>query len=498
MLARPSRRAPLPLLLSLLVGLPLVGAAVTASPAATRTLPPSEVEGFVSELDSALPAADPQARALRVTVAQQDEDPDEDGLSNAIEADLGLDPENADTDGDGTRDGDEDTDRDGLTNIDEVRLTHTRPDRTDSDGDGTSDAREDPDKDGLANRFEINRTRTHPRLEDSDRDGIHDGYEDRDGDLLSNKGEQRYKTNPNKRNTDGDRRTDWYEDSDRDGIPNGREQDSGPIPSSLRPKLSRATRDVPPIHDRSCHSRGTDTSPGACTWTFGPRAGRKLVILTGDSHAAHWLPALLKVAEHRGWKLMTITKSSCPVADVQPATGNGDAQDRACVTWRHRAWARIQSLKPDLVIASSLDSYAFRVGSGARSKSDSVWKAALTTSLRRLGKGPTKVLMLGDVYPWGPQGGVLDCLRAHPRNISACSRTRSAPTASWVRGRDRVGTAAARAANARFRSTHDILCPYDPCTLVVDRMLVTRDGGHISATYSREIWRAIDRMIPKL
>src|SRR6188472_3140679 len=84
MLARPSRRAPLPLLLSLLVGLPLVGAAITASPAATRTLPPSEVEAFVGELGAALPAADPQVRALRVTVAQEDEDPDEDGLSNAI------------------------------------------------------------------------------------------------------------------------------------------------------------------------------------------------------------------------------------------------------------------------------------------------------------------------------------------------------------------------------------------------------------------------------
>ena len=496
MFARPSRRAPLPLLLALLIALPLVGAAVAVRPAASSQLPATEVEAFVTELGAAMRADDLLGSDTRVRVAQEDEDPDEDGLASDLEIDLGLDPDDPDTDDDGTPDGDEDTDGDGLRNIDEVRLTETHPGRVDSDGDGRSDAREDPDRDGLYNRFEVNRTRTDPRDEDSDRDGIHDGYEDRDGDLLSNKGEQRFGTNPNQRNTDGDRRSDWYEDSDRDGIPNGREQDAGPIPSSLRPRLSRATDDVPPTHRKSCHSRGTATTPRACSWTFGPRQGRKLVVLTGDSHATHWVPALIRVAEQRGWKLMNITKSSCPVADVVP--GYGDAQDRACRTWRHRAWARIQALKPDLVIASSLDSYAFLDAKGARSKSDSVWKAALTRSLRQLGKGRTRVLMLGDVYPWGARGAVNDCLRRHARNIAACQKPRSSATASWVRNRDKVQAAAARNAAATYRVTRNILCPYDPCSLIVDRILVTRDGGHLSATYSREIWRALDRLIPDL
>jgi hypothetical protein len=106
--------------------------------------------------------------------------------------------------------------------------------------------------------------------------------------------------------------------------------------------------------------------------------------------------------------------------------------------------------------------------------------------------------MLGDVYPWGAQGAVLQCLRRHTRNIASCQMTRSSSNAAFVRRRDRVQQAAANAANARFRPTRTILCPYDPCALIVDRILVTRDGGHLSATYSREIWRAIDRLIPNL
>ncbi len=496
MLARPSRRAPLPLLLSVLIGLPIAGAALTVRPAATRQQPPTEVEAFITELGAALPADRLQTSQLRIGVAQEDEDPDEDGLSSQLEIDLGLAPDDPDTDDDGILDGDEDTDGDGLSNLDEVRLTRTRPDRADSDRDGTSDAREDPDRDGLRNRFEVNRTRTDPRHKDSDRDGIHDGYEDGDGDLLSDRGEQRFGTNPNKRDTDGDGRSDWREDHDRDGIPNGREQDAVPLPGSLRPRLSRASDDVPPVHDRSCHSRSTNTTPRACSWTYGPRQGRKLVVVTGDSHATHWLPALIRVADHRGWKLMSITKSACPVADVLPAPG--DARDRACVTWRHRAWARIQALRPDLVIASSLDSYGFRNGSNARSKSDSAWKVALTRSLRKLGKGRTRVLMLGDNYPWGVRGRFLGCLKQHSRNIAPCLKSRSSGTASWVRRRDKVQAAAAKSAGAVFRPTRHVLCPYDPCPVVVDRMLLTRDGAHLSATYAREIWRALDRMIPDL
>lgn len=477
MVARPSRRALLPLVLALLIGVPLAAAAVTVHPAATSEQA-GEVDAFVSELGAALPADGFDTRSVRSVAQQGDEDPDP-------SPDPSPTPEPTPT-----PDPKKDSDGDRLYDKDEKALG-LDPHKKDTDGDGIRDDLEDPDRDGLTNWFELYRSRTDPLRKDTDRNGLHDGIEDPDGDLLSNRGEQRFKTRPLKRDTDGDGRSDW-----REGSNQGRRQDARAIPGSLKPRLSRATEDVPPIHERSCHSRGTSTVARACSWTFGPRKGRKLVILTGDSHAAHWVPALLKVAEHRGWKLMTITKSACPVADVLKAPGG--TEQLACSRWRKNAWARIQSLKPDLVVASSLDSYRFVIGSGSRSRSDSAWKAALTRSLRKLGKGSTRVLMLGDVYPWGAQGAVLVCLRRNTRDISACQKTRSSPTSSFVRRRDKVEKAAAKDAGAMFRATREALCPYDPCALVVDGILVTRDGGHISATYSREIWRALDRIIPDL
>ena len=127
MFARPSRRAPLPLLLSVLIGLPLMGSRGRGAAGVTREQR-SQRGGGVRRgagcRDARGRHADPRHAG---TAGQEDEDPDEDGLSSELEIDLGLDPEDPDTDGDGTPDGDEDTDGDGLTNIDEVRLTETGP-----------------------------------------------------------------------------------------------------------------------------------------------------------------------------------------------------------------------------------------------------------------------------------------------------------------------------------------------------------------------------------
>jgi hypothetical protein len=79
-------------------------------------------------------------------------DPDNDGLTNLQEYQLGTDPNNSDTDGDGLSDGDE------------VNKYHTDPLNPDTDGDGLSDGQEV-------------KLGTNPLNPDTDGDGIPDGIE---------------------------------------------------------------------------------------------------------------------------------------------------------------------------------------------------------------------------------------------------------------------------------------------------------------------------------
>ena len=126
-------------------------------------------------------------------------DTDNDGLTDAQEADIGTDPTKADTDGDGLTDGDEvneygtdplsaDSDGDGLSDGEEVNSYDTDPLKSDTDGDGLSDGDEvneyrtdptaaDSDGDGLDDNEEINQYDTDPNNSDTDGDGISDGDE---------------------------------------------------------------------------------------------------------------------------------------------------------------------------------------------------------------------------------------------------------------------------------------------------------------------------------
>jgi outer membrane protein OmpA-like peptidoglycan-associated protein len=149
-------------------------------------------------------------------------DPDHDGLTNDEERQLGTDPHNADTDGDGLSDGSEvntyhsdplkaDTDGDGLSDGDEVLKYHTDPLKADTDGDGLRDGDEvmkyhtdplkaDTDGDGLNDGDEVMKYKTDPLKTDTDGDGLSDGDE-----------VMKYHTDPLKADTDGGSVSDGME-----------------------------------------------------------------------------------------------------------------------------------------------------------------------------------------------------------------------------------------------------------------------------------------------
>ena len=94
-------------------------------------------------------------------------DPDNDGLSNAQEAALGTDPNDADSDNDGIDDGAE------IGNDASLDAGDTNPLDADSDDDGLSDGDESLGRDRVPN----NGDETDPLNADSDKDGINDGTE---------------------------------------------------------------------------------------------------------------------------------------------------------------------------------------------------------------------------------------------------------------------------------------------------------------------------------
>ncbi|MCB9571896.1 MAG: tandem-95 repeat protein [Kofleriaceae bacterium] len=145
-------------------------------------------------------------------------DRDGDGLTDAVEEEIGSDPDDADTDDDGVRDGDEpnwrdDTDGDGVINVLDP----------DSDDDGLFDGTElgitepDPDTDVDAGHFipdgDAGATTTNPLDADTDDGGVSDGDEDANHDGVVDEGER----DPN--DPSDDQPVDPDPDTDGDGVP---------------------------------------------------------------------------------------------------------------------------------------------------------------------------------------------------------------------------------------------------------------------------------------
>lgn len=223
-----------------------------------------------TDSDSARTGADEAGNG----VADPAEDFDNDTLETGLEADIGTDPFDVDTDGDLLRD------------AFEHRYSTIDPTTNDTDGDGTPDTFEDPDNETLVNldeqrngtvptnpdtdndrlddAYEIRTAETDPTVADSDSartnrseagNGVTDGLEDfdheslvthveadigtdpfdadTDGDELTDAFEHRFETvDPLLADTDGDGTPDTLEDPDNETLVNIDEQRNGTVPTN--------------------------------------------------------------------------------------------------------------------------------------------------------------------------------------------------------------------------------------------------------------------------
>jgi len=73
-------------------------------------------------------------------------------------------------------------------------------------------------------------------------------------------------------------------------------------------------RSKPKINEDGCHIHIRQTISPRCE--YGDLTSDQTIVLYGDSHAAQWFPALELIGKKRGIKIVSLTKSACPSAEV--------------------------------------------------------------------------------------------------------------------------------------------------------------------------------------
>jgi hypothetical protein len=341
---------------------------------------------------------------------------------------------------------------------------------------GAGDPAEDGDRDGIPDDLEIAWGWSDPRRADTDQDGIPDGAEDTDGDGVSAAGEARVGTDPQRVDSDADGVDDWHDDADGDGRADGPRQDARPIPKGLRPSLAGAAKDRPRSYRDGCH-QNTGVTPIVCAYGA-TTAGAPTMVLFGDSHAAQWLPALDIIGRRAGWRLISITRSSCPAVRITIIARTNPKLGPICDAWRRRAVDIIGKVRPELVIVANFIGYDI-VGIPDRKSRErrQAWQDGWRWTFRRLGEHAGRVVLLGETPHFDTPA--VPCLERHPRDISRCSTPRRwAVHGTWDAWEARI----AAASGVEFVTTTSLVCPYDPCPVIIGDRLLVFDDGHLNAT----------------
>jgi hypothetical protein len=241
-------------------------------------------------------------------------------------------------------------------------------------------------------------------------------------------------------------------------------------PDPLDASLDRPRADVD-----HCQVGREVVTPVGCT--FSDPDGDTTVALVGDSKAMQWLPALEQAAVERGWRIVTVGKSSCTFSDGAAALW-GDPYPE-CDAWNKATMALPPGLEPDVVVTSANGGILLPEGASTRE----VLADAFARRWDDLGARGIPVLASGNT-PRSPND--LDvCAADHPRDLGACAFAKA--TATVGLGRQAMTLAAERSTNATYVDYTDAICPGTTCPLVIGHVVIHRAGDHITATYAATV-----------
>jgi len=222
----------------------------------------------------------------------------------------------------------------------------------------------------------------------------------------------------------------------------------------------KTVRMQPIIYEDGCQLDKRATRPDR-KCVYGDRKAEQAVVLFGDSHAAQWFPAIDKWAKERGFRLIVMTKSSCPASNI-PLKDDGAFKASICKEFRSSATIEINRINPDLVIMGSAENH----------------KDIERESYRNLPEVNAKVLVLKDT-PW-PNKDIPTCVADGSRK---CDIPRPVPVE--YPGQESFDPI-------------PLLCQSTSCAASIDGVIAYRDHSHISVQMALKLYPALAQKLDSI
>lgn len=227
--------------------------------------------------------------------------------------------------------------------------------------------------------------------------------------------------------------------------------------------------------------RSADKQANECV--LGVPGGTR-VLLVGDSHTHHWLPAVLDIAEQRRWEVHMFVRGGCGFSHVNWER-RYPAEASACALWNERVDATLASQEPyELGITSMM---------------------AQANSRPLPDQSTTEELFAESWQPLIDRGALVVGIRDVPipdESMRFCLANDSAPAENCLTDReqafmprDYLADAADALPGAASVDLTPYFCDETECPAVIGGVRVHRDTHHITKTFARTLAPYLDSAI---
>lgn len=247
-------------------------------------------------------------------------------------------------------------------------------------------------------------------------------------------------------------------------------------------RYARAHMDAPVIYGMGCDDWYKSDRVNICA--FGPREAEHTAVLMGDSIAGQWFPAMARAFDRPGWRLLVLTKSSCPMVDEPFFYERIGREYTECAKWRADSLAQVAAIKPDVLLFGTVSTNGF---------TQTQWIEGTARVLSKVSASAGHIFVLRGT-PLLPFDGP-DCLARHEGRAGDCSAPYKDEHASQVF--EWLTAAVSRFDNASMADFNDLVCPDGVCHALLDGRIVFRDSQHMTASYAESIGdRVAARLLP--
>lgn len=256
--------------------------------------------------------------------------------------------------------------------------------------------------------------------------------------------------------------------------------------------------------DPECHVEQEIVEPVAIDrCIFGDRSAESLVVLTGDSHARHWLPALDVIGRERGFAVLSLTKSACTPVDVEIWNSNFERPYDECAEWREDSRAQLieSGRNIESVIVARSRGYRGNIVVGDTRIDDRLeeleaWESGAQRTIEAWGSTGASIIFMRDT-PWS-SADIPTCLSEAQVDPAQCNMDLTEASgqdatlyyAEWA-------SAQASDEDVHFVDPTPLVCVAQDCSMVTNAGIIKyRDSHHLTATYARFIAPDLHRLLP--